>query len=206
MSADEAKDIFGIMFGTANAIVRGIANGLTLGLTDKAEAATETALGRGNYDDRLKVEKATDRSGGSVYNASVVIGAVLPLAKFLKAAQVAKAAIMEGGLEQAGKIGSASLEKIATKLGSIDGDVSRELQSMAAEGKAELERAMQAATKFITAHPDVIAKVIDGAAAAKGLGFAAISTYVNSHDGHTEMKPLDVPAGSTSEKAKTNSR
>jgi hypothetical protein len=206
MNADKPKNIFGTIFGTANAIVRGIANGLTLSLADKAEAATEASLGRGSYDDRLKVEEATDRAGGSVYNASVVAGAFLPLAKFLKAAQVAKAAIMEGGLEQAGKIGSASLEKIATKLGSIDGDVSRELQSMAAEGKAELERAMQAATKFITAHPDVIAKVIDGAAAAKGLGFAAISTYVNFHDGHTEMKPLDVPAGATADKANGNIR
>jgi hypothetical protein len=206
MNSDEPKNIFGTIFGTANAIVRGIANGLTLGLTDKAEAATEAALGRGSYDDRLKVEEATDRSGGSVYNASVVVGAVLPLARFLKAAQVAKAAIMEGGLEQAGKIGSASLEKIATKLGSIDGDVSRELQSMAAEGKAELERAMQAATKFITVHPDVVAKVIDGAAAVKGLTFAGISTYVNFHDGHNEIKALDVPPSGASDKANTNSR
>lgn len=206
MSADEPKSIFGTIFGTANAIVRGIANGLTLSLADKAEAATEASLGRGSYDDRLKVEEATDRAGGSVYNASVVIGAVLPLAKFLKAAQVAKAAIMEGGLEQAGKFGSASLEKIVSKLGSVEGDVSRELQSMAAEGRAGLDRAMQEATKFITAHPGAVSKLIDGAAAAKGVALAGISTYVNFHDGHAEVKPLDVPAGGASDKANTNSR
>jgi hypothetical protein len=206
MSTDEPKNIFGTILGTANAIVRGIANGVTLGLADKAEAATEASLGRGSYDDRLKVEEATDRSGGSVYNASVVAGAFLPLAKFLKAAQVAKAAIMEGGLEQVGKIGSASLEKIATKLGSAEGDISRQLQSMATESRAELEHAVQEVTKFMSAHPGVVSKLIDGAAAAKGAALAGISTYVNFHDGHAEVKPLDVPAGGASDKANTNSR
>jgi hypothetical protein len=206
MSTDEPTNIFGTILGTANAIVRGIANGVTLGLADKAEAATEASLGRGSYDDRLKVEDATDRAGGSVYNASVVVGAVLPLAKFLKAAQVAKAAIMGGGLEQAGKFGSASLEKIASRLGSAEGDISRQLQSMATESRAELEHAVQEVTKFMSAHPGVVSKLIDGAAAAKGVALAGISTYVNFHDGHAEIKPPDVPASGASDKANTNSR
>ena len=192
--------------GTANAIVRGIANGVTLGLADKAEAATEASLGRGSYDDRLKVEDATDRDGGSVYNASVVVGAVLPLAKFMKAAQAMKAVVTAENINEVAKLGSASLGTIASKLGSVEGNVSRELQDLTTGLKGDMDSAVQEATKFMSAHPGVVSKLIDGVAAAKGAAFAGISTYINFHDAHAEIKPPDVPAGGPSDKANTNSR